>query len=102
MEYKNASHGISMFTLPVELTIAQVEECKTDLLLYIEKNEELTFDDTHVSRIDTVGIQLLLAAITYISAQNKKLTWQCQSTVIQESIKQLGINEAILNQYICA
>ncbi len=89
-----------MFKLPVELTIAQVEECKADLVLYIEENEALVFDDTQVSRVDTVGIQLLLAAITYIASQNKQLTWQCQSSIIQESIKQLGINEEILNQYI--
>ena len=43
---------------------------------------------------------MLIAVVTYIAAQNKELQWQSTSPVIQESIKLLGINEPILNQYL--
>jgi len=89
-----------MFKLPAQLTIAQVDNCKKQLLKEIDENDVISFDDSDVSNIDTVGIQLLLAAVTYIASQNKELNWNSSSSVIQESVKQLGLNEAILNQYL--
>jgi anti-anti-sigma regulatory factor len=91
-----------MFKLPVQFTIAQVDACKAQLLEEINQQNEITFDDSAVTHIDTVGIQLLLAAVTYIASQNKKLIWNSTSPIIQKSVKQLGLNEAILNQYINA
>lgn len=89
-----------MFKLPSEITIAQVDACKTQLIDYINENDEVAFDDSDVTRIDTVGIQLLLCAVTYIASQNKSLSWSIQSSMIIQSIKQLGINEPILSQYL--
>ena len=89
-----------MFTLPKQLTITQIEECKATLLSYIDDNATVSINSDEIEKIDTLGIQLLLATIIYISAQNKELTWSCNSSVIQNSVKQLGLNEALLNQYI--
>jgi anti-anti-sigma regulatory factor len=91
-----------MFKLPTQLTIAQVDDCKAQLLIEIDKNDVITFDDSDVTTIDTVGVQLLLAAVTYIASQNKELNWSSTSSAIQQSVKQLGLNEAILNQYLNA
>ncbi|MEW6991731.1 lipid asymmetry maintenance protein MlaB [Colwelliaceae bacterium 6441] len=88
-----------MFTLPDELTIAQVEEYKSQFIDFINKNDVIELDDSQVNRIDTVGIQLLLAAVIYIAAQNKSLVWQNKSLIISQSIKQLGINDPILNKF---
>jgi len=89
-----------MLKLPAELTIAKVEECKSTIIAATQEQDIIVFDDSDVVRIDTVGIQMLLASVTYIAAQNKELQWQSTSTAIQESIKLLGINEPILNQYL--
>jgi len=91
-----------MFKLPDQLTIAQVGDCKVKLLIEIDENDVISFDDSDVTIIDTVGVQLLLAAVTYIALQNKELNWISTSSVIQKSVKQLGLNEAILNQYLNA
>ncbi len=91
-----------MYKLPAQLTISHVEECKAELLQIIADNKVISFDDSDVTSIDTVGVQLLLTAVTYISAQKKELKWNSSSSVIQESVKQLGIDEAILNQYLNA
>lgn len=93
---------MALFKLPAELTIAQVESCKSTLMQYINENETLSFDDSDVKRVDTIGVQFLLAVVIYIASQNKNLNWQCQSPMIKESINQLGINETILIQYISA
>jgi anti-anti-sigma regulatory factor len=89
-----------MFKLPAQLTIAHVDNCKAQLLIEIDGNDVISFDDTNVTNIDTVGVQLLLAAVTYISSQKKELHWNSNSSVIQKSVKQLGLNEAILNQHL--
>lgn len=89
-----------MFRFPPQLTIVQVAACKTALLDEINNNDIIEFDDSAVERIDTLGIQLIFAAALYVCAQNKQLVWQSPSKVIQQSIKQLGLNEAILNQHM--
>jgi anti-anti-sigma regulatory factor len=91
-----------MFKLPAQLTIAQVDNCKAQLLQEIDEHNVIILDDSNVTHIDTVGIQLLLAAVTYIASQNKELNWSSNSSVIQESVKKLGLNEDILNQYLNA
>jgi len=89
-----------MLKLPAELTIAGVQECKANIIAALEEQEIIVIDDSDVVRIDTVGIQMLLATVTYITSQNKQLQWQSNSPVIKEGIKCLGINEAILIQYL--
>lgn len=89
-----------MFKLPSELTIVQVDECKNSFLDYLENNDELAFDDSELTRIDTVGIQLILSMVSHIASQKKHLKWQVTSSLISQSISQLGINEPILNQYL--
>lgn len=91
-----------MFSLPQQLTIAQMQECKTGLLAYIDDNDEVTLNSDEVEKVDTLGIQLLLATVIYISSQNKELIWLCNSELIKSGIKQLGINDPLLNKYINA
>lgn len=91
-----------MFKFPAQLTIAQVDNCKAQLLQEISEHDVITFDDSELTHIDTIGIQLLLSAVTYIESKNKKLNWNSTSSIIRESVKQLGLNEAILNQYLNA
>ncbi|OUR61345.1 hypothetical protein A9Q74_09250 [Colwellia sp. 39_35_sub15_T18] len=89
-----------MLKLPSELTIAQVEEYRVEVQAIIDENEVITIDDSKLARIDTIGVQFILAVVTYILAQGKTLQYQSTSTVLQESIKQLGINDAILMQHL--
>jgi anti-anti-sigma regulatory factor len=90
----------SKILLPVELTIVQAEDVRNHILIEVEQHEEIHFDDSELVRIDTIGLQLLLASVIHIKSKNKALHWHCQSNVIKESIKQLGIDEPILNQYL--
>lgn len=88
-----------MFKLPAHLTIAQVYKCQVELLDFIDRNEHITLNSDEVEKIDTLGVQFLLAAVTYISAQNKELIWACNSSVIKNTVKQLGLNDALLTQF---
>jgi anti-anti-sigma regulatory factor len=90
----------SIIELPSELTIAQVGDYRQVILGIIANSDNLIIDDSNLKRIDTIGLQFLLAIIIYISSQNKVLTWCSQSTSITECIKQLGLNQTILTQYL--
>ena len=90
----------SVILLPSELTIVQAEEVKNQLLTAINEHDEVSIDDSQLVRIDTLGLQLLLAFVIHVTSKNKQLNWQCQSNVIKESVKQLGINDPILNKFI--
>jgi anti-anti-sigma regulatory factor len=77
--------------LPSELTIAEVTEFRSQFISYIDDNEEIILDGGEVNRIDTVGIQLLLSALMYVSTQKKSYIWQKPSSIIYQSVKQLGM-----------
>jgi anti-anti-sigma regulatory factor len=77
--------------LPAELTIAEVTEFKLQFIAYIDEHEEIILDGSEVNRIDTVGIQLLLSALMHVSTQKKSYIWHKPSSIIYQSVKQLGM-----------
>ncbi len=89
-----------MIKFPSELTIAQVDVYQTEIIPLIDENEIIIIDDSDLTRIDTIGVQFILAVVTYIIAQGKEIKWQSQSAILRESISQLGISDAILLQYL--
>lgn len=91
-----------VYVLPAELTIAQVEQCKESMMELVNQHDSIALDDSKLVRIDTLGIQLLLGLVIHLTAVNKQLNWQSNSAIIKQSIKQLGITEPLLNQYINA
>ncbi|WP_170309677.1 STAS domain-containing protein [Litorilituus lipolyticus] len=88
-----------MIKLPSELTIAQVDSYQTQVISHIDENTVINIDDSELTRIDTIGVQFILAVVTYIIAQGKEIKWQSTSIILRESINQLGIKDAILLQY---
>jgi len=92
--------AVALLKLPAELTIAQLAQCKAHILEMLEEHDAITLDDSEVVRIDTLGIQFLLATVSQLLTLKKQLIWQCRSCVIREGVKQLGLNEPILNQYL--
>jgi ABC-type transporter Mla MlaB component len=89
-----------VFKLPAEMTIAQMASCKTQILQFIDENDEVSFDDSEINRVDTLGVQLLLAIVFYINAQNKVLNWQIESEILKQSIAQLGVDDEIINKHL--
>lgn len=89
-----------MINLPIELTISEVDEYLREIQPVINENSLITIDDSKLERIDTIGVQFILAVITYILAQGKELSWQSTSKIFQDSVQQLGINDTILKKYL--
>ena len=89
-----------MIKFPNELTITQVDEYRLEIQPIIDENSVITIDDSNLERIDTIGVQFILAVVTYILAQGKEIQWQSTSSIFHESILQLGIKEAIFLNYL--
>ena len=89
-----------MFKLPAEITIAKAEEFKQLLMEYAEDHDSIEIDDSAVEKIDTIGVQLILSMVTYLTSINKSIDWTCSAQVIKESIEKLGVKDSILVQYM--
>lgn len=91
---------LKMIKFPSDLTIAQVNEYQSQIIPEIETHDVISIDDSELTRIDTIGVQFILAVVTYIIGQGKQIEWQSKSHILKESIHKLGITDAILLQYI--
>lgn len=91
---------IAMIKFPSDLTITQVDEYQAELLPLIEEYDVIEIDDSELTRIDTIGVQFILAVVTYIVAQGKEIKWQSSSKILKESVSQLGITDALFLQYL--
>lgn len=80
-------------SLPAELTIAQVDEYKATLLDEIVDKNQLIIGDSELIKIDTIGVQFLLSFLNTLISSDISYQWDSQSQVLQESIKQLGLNK---------
>ncbi|REL26578.1 STAS domain-containing protein [Thalassotalea euphylliae] len=91
-----------MFKLPAEITIAKAEEFKQLLMDYAENHDSIEIDDSAVEKIDTIGVQLILSMVTYLTSIHKSIDWQCSTPIIKEGVEKLGIKDSILLQYVNA
>ncbi|MGB0936008.1 MAG: STAS domain-containing protein [Colwellia sp.] len=89
-----------MIKLPNELTIAHVDQYKATILAEIDQQETIELDDSDLERLDTIGVQFILAVVTYIHAQGKQLSWNSTSKALKDSLIQLGINDDLVMQYL--
>ena len=86
--------------LPDDLSISQVEEYKHQVITQIENFNKVTINDKCIVKIDTVGVQLLLALIHYFLLKGVEIEWQINSSILIESIKQLGLEHSELGNYL--
>lgn len=86
--------------LPSDLSIAHVEEIKNLIVSQFDDNQTINITDHNISKIDTVGLQLLLAIINYLSLKNCVVNWHIQSSILIESIKCLGLENSAFNQFL--
>jgi ABC-type transporter Mla MlaB component len=91
--------GKQKIDIPDDLTISRLAAFKTDAVALIENSNDITFIDKSLNKIDTAGVQLLLSLINEIITQKKSLSWEMSSSVLKESIKQLGLENSDFKKY---
>jgi hypothetical protein len=88
------------FELPNDLTISHLSTFKVHALDMISQSDDIIFMDKALKKIDTVGVQLLLALVNEIITQKKTLTWEISSPILQDSINQLGLDDSDFKNYL--
>ncbi len=78
--------------LPTLCTISAVEQLRALLLQRIEEPEALRLDATAVERIDTAGLQLLIAFLRDRKARQAKVIWVGCSDPLLRAAQTLGVH----------
>ena len=81
---------MSTFTLPSILTIEAASKF-ADELRGLEINGDLTLIASDVEKIDTTGIQLLLALVIKQRENGHEVDWQQCSEILISTAEQLGV-----------
>lgn len=88
-------------SLPKELTIVQVDEYKSSVLLEIQEKTFVTIDDSNIVKVDTVGVQFLLSLINTMISRSIKVEWGAPySQILIESVKQLGLEDSDFKPFL--
>ena len=86
-------------TLPEELNISEVTHFHTsivDQLSQLAPQQQININASELRRIDTAGIQLLVALVSEASTQTNKLTWQNPSDNLTQCAAHLGLSDILL------
>lgn len=89
--------------LPADLSISQLEEARNTLLEQVEQIDtvqQIKITDHNIIKIDTVGVQMLLALLRSLISKNLSIEWQISSAILIESIKQLGLTGSEFSTYL--
>ncbi|HRH77548.1 MAG TPA: STAS domain-containing protein [Cellvibrionaceae bacterium] len=96
MKTRNRKTSRSCIQIPGDLTVYTVAAAKDQLLADADTlPNPIRLDLTHVSRIDTAGVQLLLFVKKILSDSNKTLQLNNYSEDFAQTMKTLGL-EALL------
>ena len=85
--------------LPAELEISEVAQYHTTLVEMLSKldpQQNIQIDASELWRVDTAGIQLLVALVSEASTQNRQLSWQKKSVELTECAQRLGLSDILL------
>lgn len=77
--------------LPEHLTVLEITRHKAVLEAAVAEQPQLTLEISPVQRVDTAGLQLLLAVKAAAQAQGGQVIWQGESTALSDAAARLGV-----------
>lgn len=84
-----------VLTLHGELTISTARELHAVLFATLDQHGMLELDLLNVTKLDTAGVQLLVAAHREISTRGKQLRWLGFSLAVQDMFELLDLGEML-------
>ena len=82
--------------LPEHLTILEVAEWKDRFLSEIDSAAFFELDVSGMKRVDTAGMQLLLAVKKTLQERDKDIKWVGHSESLNHSAQELGLLEVLM------
>lgn len=93
MHEADSGHTI---VLPPVVGIAAAAELKEAMLRTLETSAgAVQVDASAVQRVDTAGVQLLLALCNRAMAEDRDLQWQGDTTVLAQAVAALGLDHLL-------
>ena len=87
---------MSSLELASVCTLREAAEFKSHLMAEVGQEGDVEIDATHVGKIDTAGLQLLLAFVREIESEGRGMTWkQDPNPELYRAAAQLGLVEAL-------
>ena len=77
------------------LDISRVSEFYAELKMVIEEEKPVELDGSKVERIDTAGLQLLVAFCQQLKTENRGMRWHEPSEALKRSAQLLGLMDEL-------
>lgn len=84
--------------LPEELSINTVDQWHPVFCQAIDQHRHFNFQSNDLCRIDSAGLQLLLAFITQVINSGKTYHWLSVAPTLQHQAQTLGLDHVIFGQ----
>ncbi|MEZ5498482.1 MAG: STAS domain-containing protein [Steroidobacteraceae bacterium] len=91
MSNPHAQDGV---VLPSQITIREAAKLRTQLLAALSQPSERV-DGTQVSRIDTAGIQVILAYVQDRARAGRSVSWCAVSDALRDAAARLGLTQSL-------
>ena len=85
----------TVFDLPGNLTISTAEALHEELEPLLLKDNDIVVNGDNVVRVDTAGLQLMLAFKNALAKRNLGFSWKGFSTALFESAQQIGLTQLL-------
>lgn len=89
--------GSRQVVLPTNLTISNLKDLHDEMEVMIEKNDfdNVSIEAKNVERVDTAGIQLLLAFKKSLKEREIAINWQHPTEQLRTAAAMLGLDEKL-------
>ncbi len=81
--------------LPEHLTILEISEWREKMMAELAQDSELVIDASALKRIDTAGMQLLLAVVKDATVKGCSVQWSGVSDILSQSAHWLGMSKVL-------
>lgn len=83
------------YQLPIDCSIARVDVLRRDLADLLTQGNALELNGDSVSKIDAIGIQLLVAFVRALAEKGMQWHWTDPSPRLQEAARLLGVSDSL-------
>ncbi len=84
-------HSPGVFTLSAECTIAESAPLQADLSRLLNKDTPVTLDAKELQRIDTAGMQVIVAFVRERNASGRQVEWRNTPPTLLSAARLLGL-----------
>jgi anti-anti-sigma factor len=89
---KAQEKAVAELDLGKVLTIAQVADWRQKLVGVFDLREPIVVNGGDIEKIDSAGLQLLVALMKEAEATGAKIEWKAASDLLKQNATQLGLN----------